>query len=236
MRQKISCVFPVMNRNDRVEEAVPTWIECEEVGEIVIVDWSSKDPVSNLKITNHEKVRIVRVEDEQYFLSLSFSMNCGVLMSKYDNILKLDIDYKLTNKNLLKILHRNSGTKHFFCGTVPDPDHYCYWGLSYFNRNSFLKIGGFNENFIGWGGEDVDFYDRLEQIGVERTVILNIKDFVYHIPHDENLRVENHKFKDTKFSNDHNGNLSKQGNKFILSKYEKISDDGKTMSLKRILN
>ena len=234
MQEKISCVFPVMNRNDRIEEVVPTWLDCDEVGEVLIVDWSSKEPVANLKIIKHPKIRVIRVEDEECFLSLSFSINLGIMMARYDNILKLDRDYKLVNKNFCKILFRNSGKNHFLCGTVPYQDHLCYFGLSYFHRDNFYKIGGFNENFIGWGGEDIDFYERLEKIGVERSVVLNIKDFVYHIPHDENLRVANHKYKDTKFSIEHNKIVGSKEQDFVMSKYELLSADDKVTTLSRI--
>lgn len=125
---------------------------------------------------------------------------------------------------------------HFFCGTVPDKDHLCYFGLGYFHRDNFYKIGGFNENFIGWGGEDIDFYDRLEKIGIERSVILNIKDFVYHIPHDENLKVVNHKDKNTKFSIEYNKVVGSKQNDFIMSKYELLSADDKVTTLRRVKN
>lgn len=37
------------------------------------------------------------------------------------------------------------------------------------DREALLAIGGWDENFVGWGGEDIDLILRLEQIGVERA-------------------------------------------------------------------
>ena len=238
MNKKITAVFPVMNRNQHVCETVPSWISCEEIAEIVLVDWSSRNPIhmdENFKnIYKNKKVKIIRIENEQYFLNPSFALNIGIDMSNGNNILKLDIDHKLINKNLLKILTRNSNPGHFFCGTVPRQEFNCYWGFSFFHRLDYEKIGGFNENFRGWGGEDADFYDRLEKAGNERTVVLNITDFIQHLDHNDELRVENHDIKDMNKSNYSNGLLSKNGLLFEKSKYNIININDNLVVLERI--
>ena len=137
-------------------------------------------------------------------------------------------------KNLLKILTRNSNPGHFFCGTVPRQEFNCYWGFSFFHRLDYEKIGGFNENFRGWGGEDADFYDRLEKAGNERTVVLNITDFIQHLDHNDELRVENHDIKDMNKSNYSNGLLSKNGLLFEKSKYNIININDNLVVLERI--
>lgn len=240
MENKISVVFPVMNRNHHVAEAVPTWIEHEAIGEIILVDWSSKIPLhldENLKnIINHEKTRIIRVEKEEFFVNPALALNLGIDFAKYKNILKLDIDYKLKNNNILKILSRNKDSGHFFCGTVPEESARCFWGFCFFHIDDYNKIGGFNENFNGWGCEDADFYDRLEEVGVERTVVLNIQDFISHIDHDDSLRTENHSAKDKSVSNKSNGILSKSRLLFKKSKYELVEIQSNVVVLQRIKN
>ena len=81
MNKKITAVFPVMNRNQHVCETVPSWISCEEIAEIVLVDWSSRNPIhmdENFKnICKNKKVKIIRIENEQYFLNPSFALNIG---------------------------------------------------------------------------------------------------------------------------------------------------------------
>jgi hypothetical protein len=32
-------------------------------------------------------------------------------------------------------------------------------------RDAFTTIGGFDEGFVGWGGEDAEFYDRCSEVG-----------------------------------------------------------------------
>jgi hypothetical protein len=237
MENKITAVFPVMNRNDHVVQTIPSWLACEEIHEVVIVDWSSKIPLHLddrcTNIINNDKVKIIRIEDEQYFLNPALALNIGIDMSKYDNIIKADIDHKLINKNFIKILIRNSDPGHFFCGTIPTKDCNCYWGFSYFHRQDYEKTGGFNENLRGWGGEDVDFYDRLEELNVERTVVLNIQDFIFHIDHGDNLRIANHEIKDMQKSNNNNGFISRTQKSFNKSKYNLLSIENNIISMKR---
>ena len=44
-QQGISIVTACMNREDFLVQALPSWLQIEEVNEVVIVDWSSKKPV-----------------------------------------------------------------------------------------------------------------------------------------------------------------------------------------------
>lgn len=239
MNTKISAVFPVMNRNDHVSQVLPSWIASDLVDEIVLVDWSSTlaihEDILCEDICKNEKVRIIRVENEKFFLSPSFALNLGIDMCRYDNILKLDIDYKLVNLNLLKILERNARPGHFFCGTVPEKELNCYWGFAFFHRKDYERIQGFNENFRGWGGEDVDFYDRLESTGAERTVVLNIRDFIQHLDHDDESRVANHEIKVLKDSNNANGLIAHTNPVWNKARYNLLKADGKIVFLRRLL-
>lgn len=52
-------------------------------------------------------------------------------------------------------------------------------------KDNLLKIRGFNEHMIGWGGDDIDLYKRLTNIGVNQ--IWDNKFIVYHLPHSLSL-------------------------------------------------
>ena len=190
----ISLIVPVMNRSDRVIPCLETWINHPQIDEILIVDWSSTNPIKTdpdlTSITNHHKTKIVRVNDEKSFVSMSFSLNVALNHAKYDHILKCDIDYKLINPELINIFQREQDKNHFYCGTIPNK--WDFHGFSFFKKENAIKINGYNEKFRGWGWDDEDFYRRLEKIGLERIVIMNIEEFLYHIPHDDSLRTANY--------------------------------------------
>lgn len=46
-------------------------------------------------------------------------------------------------------------------------DYRCFWSLNFaMRRSTFLRIGGFDERYFGYGGEDTDFGKTLSQAGV----------------------------------------------------------------------
>lgn len=56
--------------------------------------------------------------------------------------------------------------------------------VPYFNRDRLQKIGGWDEKFIGWGGEDQDIIERYLQTGYH---LCRCPELVYlHLPHPPN--------------------------------------------------
>ncbi|SHI77888.1 Glycosyltransferase, GT2 family [Aureimonas altamirensis DSM 21988] len=52
-------------------------------------------------------------------------------------------------------------------GVRREPDHGELWGLSFaIRRASWDRIGGMDESFVGYGGEETDFALRLAQAGI----------------------------------------------------------------------
>lgn len=193
----LSLVFPVMNRTEILLQTVPTWLKSKQFNELIIVDWSStpslidNDSILSL-IAQDSRIRIIRVQNEDFFLTPSYSLNLGITKAKNDNILKLDIDYQLVTDDFFDHLHKiiNYLDRYFF---IADGD-YCdisLTGFVFFHRSHFLKLNGYNENFRGWGFEDLDLYDRMSKI-VQQTKIKNIEKFIHHLPHDNKLRQLNH--------------------------------------------
>ncbi|HWS75497.1 MAG TPA: galactosyltransferase-related protein, partial [Quisquiliibacterium sp.] len=61
-------------------------------------------------------------------------------------------------------------------------------------RRAFDAIGGYDEAMRGWGGEDVDLYTRLSQIGlVDSDYPAGLLDVIRH---DDDLRTRWHEIKD----------------------------------------
>lgn len=53
-----------------------------------------------------------------------------------------------------------------------------------FYRDDCLKINGFDEYFVGWGGEDIDFGSRLKLLGL-RKCHLKFAGIVFHLWHED---------------------------------------------------
>jgi predicted glycosyltransferase involved in capsule biosynthesis len=205
----LSIVFPVMNRTGILVQSVPSWLDNDIVDEIIIVDWSSSTPIYEDPTTQHiisnDKVRVIRVNNEKFFLTPSLSINLGVVRSSYNNILKLDIDYKLINNDfLIKIKKMLPILKTSFFVTDYDycknnPENICLTGFTFFNKLHFFSVNGYNENLNGWGYEDLDFYDRMSHIS-HKYIISDLDKYILHIPHSNELRMVNHQDKHLKIS------------------------------------
>lgn len=61
--------------------------------------------------------------------------------------------------------------------------HLQFWSLLFaIQKQTFERIGGFDESFIGYGAEDTDFAMMFHQAGVEQ---LFVRDYVLHQYHDK---------------------------------------------------
>jgi hypothetical protein len=54
-------------------------------------------------------------------------------------------------------------------------------GVVILHRGVFEKLGGWDERFVGWGGEDDQFNTKLIKLKVSKFV--NQTSFAYHLPH-----------------------------------------------------
>jgi GT2 family glycosyltransferase len=63
-------------------------------------------------------------------------------------------------------------------------DYRCFWSLNFaMRRATFLDIGGFDERYVGYGGEDTDFGKTLDQAGVEIAWIKGGRAYHQYHPH-----------------------------------------------------
>jgi hypothetical protein len=184
----VSLVTCCMNRNGNLLKALHTWLKHNDILEIIIVDWSSTYPVYTfLKDQSiiDDRIKIVRVNNEKKWV-LSFAFNVGFRMAKHKNILKTDADI-IINKDFFKknILRK----KNFIAGdwrkASKGQEHIN--GFFYIKKSHLLEVKGFNEYITSYGWDDDDLYNRLDESGLAR-VCVNLKT-VYHIPHDDALRV-----------------------------------------------
>jgi len=196
---KHSVAISVMNRSDRIIKCVSSWLEWKNCQEVVLVDWSSDKLVDKFLAENkfeNKKLKIIRIDGEKYF-SLAKSFNLAVKHCVSDIIIKADIDYVLTDENMLdytikRMCEPSSNSRPQFAKSVKSNHHN---GFCIFKKKDFLKVRGYDESFEGWGHDDNDLYFRLGKSGIDGMNILNAKEFIYHIPHGYNLSVVNYECK-----------------------------------------
>lgn len=233
----ISAIVSCMNRLENLKVSLDSWIGCDFISEIVVVDWSSTQPITANDLTTSNKIKIVRVENQSQF-SLAKSLNVGFdFTNPHTKICcKIDCDYILTDPDLFFDIFTSSTfdgvslTKPiFFTGHwMFDPS---LSGFLMLNKEHFCF---YNENMNGWGYEDQDLYLRLENNGLKQIIIPALKRYIYHIPHDDSDRVCNYNIKDKRKSENQNKlkhdplyrrqrrtyNTNVMDNRIIISNYE----------------
>ncbi len=111
------------------------------------------------------KILIVEQEQGKKFNKAKIN-NVGFLemnkkYPKSQRILFNDVDNYPLDKNAINFKCPIRGIHHFF------GHYFCLGGIFLINKNDYIKLNGFSNNFWGWGGEDVDFQKRAEILGVK---------------------------------------------------------------------
>lgn len=117
---------------------------------------------------------------------------------------QLKIEKEISLGGVIIKNNRDAFNKDFLISKIEEDflsnDRSEYGHCMFFRTDSYRRIGGENENFISYGPEDVERYNRCERFGLR---IYRIKDYVYHFEHDR-----------TPFSNKENPDFDRNNNLF----------------------
>lgn len=204
-KETTGIVCAAMNRESILRVSLASWLQCKGITEIVIVDWASQNNLKYLEDLD-PKIKVVRVDDQKYF-NLGKAYNLGFNNSSCDKILKLDVDYIINPyyslfDELPKINKGTFITGDWRCKDIDNNAGFVQYlnGFLYIYRDSFYKGRGYS-NFENYGWDDDDLYNKLQDAGLERVVMdLSKRKYIYHNPHDDDVRSACYKEKDLKKS------------------------------------
>lgn len=183
---KEALIVCVMNRKNRIRDAVKNWLEYPSVGKIILVDWSSKEPLTR-QMLPYEKVLIARVEDQPYW-RLAQAYNFAASFVTEDTICKMDADYRMTSDFLSEQIKEGE----FWRGDTRHPketNQVYINGFVRFWRKDFLAVNGYNERIEGYGWDDTDLYSRFEKMGLKTHWVPYGP--ITHVPHPNTDRLNN---------------------------------------------
>ncbi len=174
-----SLVTACMNRDAHVRRNLPAWLRLPGLAEIVIVEWSNRTPLAELRDVD-PRVRVVRVEGEPQWI-LSYAYNVGIATATQPVIVKCDAD---CCPSAAAVAESVPAPGFFFAG---------YWqsgipvgkpsvnGQCSFTKEQWEVVNGYSEIIRTYGRDDEDFYDRLIAAGHERREIAPAElDFLAH--------------------------------------------------------
>jgi predicted glycosyltransferase involved in capsule biosynthesis len=182
--RRVSLITAIKDRMESLEAAFATWVKIRGLSQIIIVDWSSKDPSIIEKVARRDsRVTVARVDNEFYF-NHTRTKNLGVNLSDGELIIVTDADIMVHPRLHLLFSDLQANGKRFYRGWIPGG-----YGTIVVPRHMFNAVGGYDERMEGWGGSDDDLYLRLTLHGFQ---FANIPEgLLTHIDHPEEARHVN---------------------------------------------
>lgn len=170
----ISIVTTCRDREVYLANSITSYVNCGEAAEVIIVDFDSRNPLTHDLIGTEQssKVTILRAEDQPVW-KIGLALNIGIEFASSEYFLKIDSDVSIANIGKTASDLAN-GRFSFARGLYSQGTSS---GLMLTSKSWFEKIGGYNEWMFGWGGDDVDFYERLKEAGATGIAYFKVDQF-----------------------------------------------------------
>ena len=155
--------------------------------DVIVVDYACPEGTGDWVEATYPGVRVVRVEDGIHFC-LARARNFGAELVETEWIVFVDADI-FPHPEWHQWIGQNVERGKFYrAGPIAGKMDHETWGTCIISRADFLAVGGYDEVFRGWGGEDNDLYVRLALKGVEECFFPG--EFVSPIRHGDELRAD----------------------------------------------
>jgi hypothetical protein len=235
----VSLICACKNRYKPLKISLQSWLLFDEIKEIIIVDWSSDEPLEHLTELD-PRIKVITVPNKKYF-NQPQPLNLAASLATGDSIMKFDIDYIINPYyNFFETYKIDETCFQSGARELEYPDHNIYQmnfddvmmyahvhsayfksliGLLHITKENFEKVGGYNEE-LGefYGFEDEELQMRLELMGLKHNKIRYDHNLI-HIPHPDSKRFENFKGVDKDMFDQYEKNLSTQYSGDVL-KYQ----------------
>jgi glycosyltransferase involved in cell wall biosynthesis len=218
---KISLCTTSMNRLSFLQETLPQNIADNEDYddlEFVILNYNSKDDIDTwvydefLDLIKIGRLTYIKESTASYFRP-AHARNVCARMASGDVICNVDAD-NFTNKgfaSFLSSIFKKINIPLIANSDDADSSH----GRIALEKRHFMRLGGYDESFLGWGMEDSDLNLRCSILNFQQFIIP--PKYLGYIDHDDSVRLEHidlsafNNPKDKKVSN--NINLEKSRSK-----------------------
>jgi hypothetical protein len=148
MEKKLSIIIPYRNRNEHLKiflNVLPKKINIKNY-DILIVEQGNDKPFNRGKLLN---------------IGFDFKKNNSDYFCFHDvDMIPKEINFEYVDKPT----HGFTGMKHLDYRLTSKSN---YGGVNLFNKEDFIKINGYSNEFWGWGGEDNDLLNRVKKKGFQ---------------------------------------------------------------------
>jgi hypothetical protein len=187
-----------MNRLDHLKQTLPINIKENKEAVFTILDYNSKDGLEQwIKLNFAKEISIGRIDYYKESTAKDFypahSRNVCALAAKGDIICNVDADNIIGCD--VDVFLKNSVVDNVLCASpwMLMNKYTSSHGRLAFTKKTFLRIGGYNEQFIyGYGGEDNDIFKRCKKLNFK--ILYFKKEDMNYIKHEDDERIKNISF------------------------------------------
>ena len=155
----------------------------------IVVDYSCPEGTGGWVEANFPQVKVVRVEGEPGF-SAARARNAGAAVAQTPWLGLFDADILLSDNFAAAIEPMLGGGNFYRAAPVTRQT----WGSIVCAREDFASIGGYDEAYAGWSGEDDDLVHALLHLGRRQAGFAAA--LVSEISHSNELRIKFHALQD----------------------------------------
>jgi glycosyltransferase involved in cell wall biosynthesis len=184
----ISVVTTCKGRLEHLKTTLPAMLALPDC-EVIVVDYDCPDGTGAWVRANFPAAKVVQVTERPLF-NTARARNLGAAAATAPWLLMLDADVIATPGLAEAVRDRVRPGRYL----LPEPRPPELYGALVVARADFEAIGGYDENFEGWGSEDVDITRMLDLAG--RTAWPFPGDLLSGLPHGDALRVRFHEIAD----------------------------------------
>ncbi len=193
----ISIITTCKGRLSHLRETLPKFVRTG--AEVVVVDYDCPDHTGDWVRANHPGVTVVDVVERPGF-NAADARNRGAAVATGEWLFFADADVIVDPAVWPEVAPRLA-PGCFLLAAEPRP--YDLWGALVVSRTWFDAVGGYDEAIEGWGGEDVDIYERLIIRGAQAAALPG--GLLGTIAHGDDARLRFHAIGDKKLITTING-------------------------------
>lgn len=160
MPPALSFITTCKGRRQHLAETLPKLAQQADT-ETIVVDYDCPDGTAEWVQENFPAVKLVRVENAPVF-NIARARNLGAGQATSPWLFFVDADVQVHSGFSTAVLPMLDPTHYFQC----IHDRKALVGSILLPQRVFTAIGGYDDVFEGWGGEDVDLSRRIEWSGL----------------------------------------------------------------------
>jgi len=166
---KYSIITTCKGRLHHLVRSLPAMLR-QPLSEVIVVDYTCPDCTADHVAANFPAAKLVQVKDVPGF-NPSHARNLGAQTATGDVFLFVDADIVLAD-SFIRAIEAALGPNEYakFAEPVARQEN-SVQGTCVVHRRHFEAIGGYDDVFTNYGGEDLEFYDRLALAKVERRAL-----------------------------------------------------------------